>query len=88
MLAVGANKSLAASSMRVIVNTLLFLAWIAAYLSLAYGIVRYRRAQACALGMHGRGEYRAEKDPGVRIAVFLAGLLLCAAVYFVLRALE
>ena len=73
--------------MRVIVNTLLFLAWIAVYLSLAYGIVRYRRAQACALGMHGRGEYRAEKDPGVRIAVFLVGILLCAAVYFVLRTL-
>jgi uncharacterized membrane protein YidH (DUF202 family) len=74
--------------MRVIMNTLLFLTWIAAYLSLAYGIVRYRRAQACALGMHGRGEYRAEKDPWVRIAVFLVGILLCVVVYFVLRVLE
>jgi hypothetical protein len=70
------------------VNILLFLAWIVAYLSLAYGIVRYRRAQTCALGIHGRGEYRAEKDPGVRIAVFLVGILLCATVYFVLRTWE
>ena len=73
--------------MRLLVNILVFLVWIGVYLFLVYGIVRYRRAHACALGAHGRSEYRPEKDPGVRLTVFLLGILLCAVAYFVLKAL-
>ena len=73
--------------MRHVMNVCVFLVWIAVYLSLVYGIARYRRAQACAFGTHGRNEYRPEKDPGVRFAVFLVGILLAAVTYLVLRTL-
>ena len=70
-------------------NILVFLVWVAVYLFLVYGIARYRRAQAGAgaRGTHGRNEYRPEKDPGVRFAVFLVGILLAAVTYLVLRTL-
>jgi hypothetical protein len=73
--------------MRYVMDIFVFLAWIAVYLSLVYGIVRYRRAQACALGTHGRNEYRPEKDFGARFAIFLVGILLAAVTYLVLRSL-
>ena len=68
-------------------NILVFLVWVAVYFFLVYGITRYRRAQMCALGAYGRNEYRPEKDPGVRVAVFLVGILLAAVTYLVLRAM-
>ena len=73
--------------MRLLVDIILFLSWISIYLSLTYGIGWYRRTQVFSLGTHGRGEFRAEKDLGVRLAVFLVGILLGVAAYFVLRAL-
>ena len=73
--------------MRHLMNILVFLVWVAVYLFLVYGIARYRRAQVCALGTYGRNEYRPEKDPGVRVAVFLVGILLAAVTYLVLRAM-
>jgi hypothetical protein len=82
-----ATGRLSPLSMRLLVDIILFLSWISIYLSLTYGIGWYRRTQAFSLGTHGRGEFRAEKDPGVRLAVFLVGILLGVAAYFVLRAL-
>jgi hypothetical protein len=73
--------------MSILVDIFLFLVWVTVYLYLVYAIARYRREQALALGTHGRGEYRAEKDPGVRVAVFLVGILLAAAAYILLRTL-
>jgi hypothetical protein len=73
--------------MKLVMNVCVFLVWIVVYLSVVYGIARYRRAQACALGTRGQSQYRPEKDPGVRFAVFLVGILLAAVTYFVLRAL-
>jgi hypothetical protein len=72
---------------RTLVDILLFIVWVFTYLSIVYGIVRYRRARILALGTRDRGEYRADRDSMVRVAIFLVGILLGVAAYIALIAL-
>jgi hypothetical protein len=69
--------------MKSLLDVILILAWVVIYLAVVYGVGRYRRARALALGIAGPHEYRADKDPGLWFAVFVAGALLCAAAFFV-----
>jgi hypothetical protein len=69
--------------MKSLLDVILILAWVVTYLAVVYGVGRYRRARALALGIAGPHEYRADKDPGLWFAVFVAGALLCAVAFFV-----
>ena len=74
--------------MKSLLDVVLILAWVVTYLAVVYGVGRYRRARALALGFVGPQEYRADKDAGLSLAVFVAGALLCAAAFFVAGAVE
>jgi hypothetical protein len=69
--------------MKSLLDVILILVWVVTYLAVVYGIGRYRRARALALGIAGPHEYRADRDPGLWLAVFVAGALLCAAAFFI-----
>jgi hypothetical protein len=69
--------------MKSLLDVILILAWVVIYLAVVYGVGRYRRARALALGIAGPHEYRADKDPGLWFAVFVAGALLCVVAFFV-----
>ena len=73
--------------MKTFINIILIVAWVAAYLSVVYGVAHYRRARALAMGLATADEYRAEKDPVLWLAVFLAGSLLGAACYLATMAM-
>lgn len=73
--------------MNLLLDTILFLAWITVYLAVVFWIGHYRRARAHALGPTGRSDYRADKDMGLWLTVFVVGVLLFFVVYFVTRAL-
>jgi|MudIll2142460700_1097286.scaffolds.fasta_scaffold266503_1 hypothetical protein len=72
--------------MKTIVDVVLIIAWVTAYLTVVYGVGHYRQARARALGVAGPHDYRAEKDAGLWLAVFLAGTLLCALAYVATKA--
>ncbi len=67
--------------MKPFLDTLLFLAWVATYLAAISWVSRYRKARAHFLGPTGRTEYRADKDLGLWLAVFLLGVLLFFVAY-------
>ena len=69
--------------MKSLLDVILILAWVVTYLGVVYGVGRYRRARALALGIVGPHEYRADKDVGLSLAVFVTGVLLGAAAFFV-----
>jgi hypothetical protein len=69
--------------MKSLLDVALILTWVVVYLAVVYGVGRYRRARALSLGIAGPHEYRADKDAGLWLAVFVAGALLCAAAFFV-----
>ena len=69
--------------MKPLLDTILFLAWVSAYLAAVFWVGRYRRARVHALGLSSRYEYRADKDVTLWLMVFVLGILLFLAVYLV-----
>jgi hypothetical protein len=69
--------------MKPLLDTILFLAWVSVYLTAVFWVGRYRRARAQALGLTWRSDYRADKDIGLWLMVFVLGLLLFFAAYLV-----
>ena len=61
----------------------LFLAWICAYLAGVLWLGRHYRERALAHGHLGRHEYRADRDPGLQLALFALGVLLFLAAYLI-----
>ena len=74
--------------MKPLLDTALFLVWVTAYLGLAYAVCRYRRSRAGAAAPGGRTEYRAHKDWGVRLGVFIVGVALVGIGYHFTRLLN
>lgn len=72
--------------MKPLLDTMLALVWVTAYLGLAYAICRYRWARVHQLAPAGRHGYRADKDWGLRLAVFLLGIVFVALGYLLTRA--
>jgi hypothetical protein len=69
--------------MRLVMTLVLFLAWIITYLAGVLWISRYYREWALAHGHLERHEYRADRDPGLRLALFGLGVLLFFAAYLI-----
>jgi hypothetical protein len=69
--------------MKLVMTLFLFLAWVAAYLSGTLWLSRHYRERALAHGYLGRHEYRADKDPGLRLALFALGVLQLLAAYLI-----
>jgi len=72
--------------MKTILDVVLIIGWVSAYLAIVYVVGNYRQARARALGVAGPHDYRAEKDAGLWLAAFLAGTLLCALAYVATKA--
>jgi hypothetical protein len=62
--------------MRPVLNALLFLLWVSAYLTVVACLARYRKARAHALGNAVQSDYRADKDVGLWVAMMVLGVLL------------
>ena len=76
------------SQMNLLLDTILFLAWITAYLAVVFWVGYYRRARAHALGPTGRSDYRADKDMALRIMVFVVGVVSFFLVNLMTQALS
>jgi hypothetical protein len=74
--------------MKLLVDTILFLAWITAYLAAVFWVGCSRRARAHALGLTGRIDYRADKDVALRILVFMVGVVSFFLMYLATQALS
>ena len=72
--------------MKLLLSTALHLICILAYLGAVCAVGRVRGARLQARGALGGSQFRAERDPGVRAAILVVGLLLGAVVYVVSRA--
>jgi hypothetical protein len=72
--------------MKSLLDILLLLAFIVTFLGLVYAVGQIRGARLKARGARGGGQYQAERDPGVRAAILIVGLLLGVAAYFVSQA--
>ena len=67
--------------MKPILDAVLFLAWVSAYLMAVAFAARYRRAKAHFPSDPVYCDYRADKDMGLRIAMLVMGVLLCCLTY-------
>lgn len=67
--------------MKPILDTVLFVIWVSAYLTAVACAARYRRARVHSFSDPVQGEYRADKDVGLRLAMLVVGALLGWLVY-------
>ncbi|HSB78459.1 MAG TPA: hypothetical protein VLM91_06710 [Candidatus Methylomirabilis sp.] len=67
--------------MKPLLDAVLFLAWVSAYLMAVAFAARYRRAKAHPPSDPAQSDYRADRDMGLRIAMLVLGLLLCYLTY-------
>ena len=74
--------------MKLLVDIILLLAWITAYLAVVFWVGCFRRARAHPLGPTGRIDYRADKDVALRILVFVVGVVSFFLVYLATQALS
>ena len=69
--------------MKPLLDIILILVWLSAYLGVVYFAGQHRRARVRALGIAGQDEFRAEKDVGVWCVTLVTGIFLGAAAFFV-----
>jgi hypothetical protein len=67
-------------------DTVLFIAWVSAYLTAVAWISRYRRARAQAPGLEGQTDYRPDKDIGLNLAIFALGVVLFILMFLAIKA--
>ena len=81
----GAVSGHASPQMKPLLDAVLFLAWVAAYLGAVSWVSRYRKAKAHALGVTGRADYRADRDLALRLVIFVLGAVMLLVGYFATR---
>jgi hypothetical protein len=72
--------------MKPLFDALLFLVWVAVYLTAVFWIARYRKTKARALGPALHTEYRTDKDIALRLLIFVLGVVLLLLGYVATRA--
>ena len=73
------------AEMKPIAEACLFLVWVSVYLGAVYWIGNHRRAKLGTAAGTGAPDYRADRDFGLRLAVFAVGLILLAITYLGIR---
>ena len=76
------------TSMKPLVDSVLFLAWISVYLLMVLFASRHRMARVQASGRWGKGDYRADKDIILRLSVFVIGVVLLFLMYLATKAVS
>ncbi len=71
--------------MKPLLDTVLFLAWVAAYLIAVSWVARYRKAKVHALGPSRHTDYRTDKDMALRLAILILGAVMLLVGYFATR---
>jgi hypothetical protein len=74
-------------AVKLILNSVLLVAWVGVYLGALYWLGLHRKARSYALVAPGY-QYRAERDLGLRLAAFLLGSLLAYLAYLASSALS
>jgi hypothetical protein len=74
-------------AVKLILNSVLLVAWVGAYLGALYWIGLHRKARSYALVAPGY-QYRAERDLGLWVVAFLFGSLLAYVAYLASSALS
>ena len=80
--------TIGAPHMKPLLDAILFLAWVTAYLAMVSWVSRYRKAKAHALGSSGESDYRADTDMTLWVTVFVLGIALFLLTYLVSRAIS
>ncbi len=73
------------SQMKPLFDALLFLVWVAVYLTAVLWIARYRKTKAHALGPALHTEYRTDKDIALRLLIFVLGVVMLLLGYVATR---
>ncbi len=76
------------SSLKPLLDVVLFLVWVTVYLAAVSYVSHYRKARAHAIGPAGRTDYRSDKDVGLRLAVLALGTLTLLLAYAAIRFLN
>ena len=71
--------------MKPLFDALLFLIWVAVYLTAVFWIARYRKTKAHALGPALHTEYRTDKDFALRLLILVLGVVMLLVGYVVTR---
>jgi hypothetical protein len=71
--------------MKSLLDAVLFLAWVTAYLTAVSWVARYRKAKVHAWGPTRHTEYRTDKDVALRLAIFILGAVMLLVAYFATR---
>lgn len=71
--------------MKPLLDAVLFLAWVTAYLTAVSWVARCRKAKVHAAGATRHADYRTDKDLALRLAIFVLGAVLLLAGYFARR---
>lgn len=71
--------------MKPLLDVVLFLAWVAAYLTAVFWVARYRKTKAHALGPALHTDYRTDKDITLRLLILILGAVMLFVGYFATR---
>lgn len=71
--------------MKSLLDAILFLAWVTAYLTAVSWVARYRKARVHALGPSRYMEYRSDRDIALRLAILVLGAVMLLVGYFATR---
>lgn len=71
--------------MKSLLDAILFLFWVAAYLTAVSWVARYRKMKVHALGPGRVTEYRTDKDMALRLAILILGAVMLLVGYVATR---
>jgi hypothetical protein len=71
--------------MKPLLDVVLFLAWVTAYLAAVFWVARYRKMKAHALGPTLHTDYRTDKDITLRLLILILGAVMLFVGYFATR---
>jgi hypothetical protein len=71
--------------MKPLFDALLFLVWVAVYLTAVFWIAHYRKTKVHALGPALPTEYRTDKDIALRLLIFVMGVVMLLLGYVATR---
>jgi len=73
------------SPMKPLLDVVLFLAWVTAYLAAVFWVARYRKTKAHAMGPTLHTDYRTDKDIPLRLLILILGAVMLLVGYLATR---